>query len=69
MCLLNYVKHYSAQAAPLYVDVNCFKAINDQHRHAAGDELFKPIDGEPTTQVRASDVVGRIPGDEFGKLM
>ncbi len=66
---LAYVKRYGTLAALVYIDLDGFKAINDQYGHAAGDALLKAVARELTARVRASDVVARLGGDEFGVLM
>lgn len=47
------------------IDVDGFKAINDRQGHAAGDMTLRRIAGVLGARLRASDVVGRIGGDEF----
>lgn len=47
------------------VDVDGFKAVNDQHGHLAGDALLKQFAEELRSACRAADIVGRWGGDEF----
>ncbi len=49
----------------LLVDVDHFKGINDQHGHAAGDQVLRAIAQRMTAQVRADDLVVRLGGDEL----
>lgn len=53
----------------LYIDLNGFKAINDTHGHAIGDELLKVIGSRLTNAVRSQDSVCRHGGDEFACLL
>jgi len=62
---LAYVKRYGATAAAIYLDLDEFKPINDRYGHAAGDAVLKAIAATLARNVRASDVVARIGGDEF----
>ena len=64
-----YIKRYQASAALIVLDVDRLKPINDAFGHAAGDEVLKSIAATLTRQVRASDMVGRLGGDEFGVLL
>lgn len=53
----------------LYVDLDQFKVVNDVAGHIAGDEVLKQVSGLMQRQVRESDMLARIGGDEFGVIL
>lgn len=55
--------------ALLFLDVDAFKLINDQHGHEAGDRLLVELGRRLQSCLRPSDTVCRYGGDEFAILL
>jgi diguanylate cyclase len=53
----------------LVLDIDHFKAVNDQHGHALGDEVIKSVAVAVAGAVRPMDTVARIGGEEFGVVL
>jgi diguanylate cyclase (GGDEF)-like protein len=53
----------------LMVDIDRFKALNDTHGHAVGDEVLRAVAGAIARAVREDDVPARFGGEEFAVLL
>jgi diguanylate cyclase (GGDEF)-like protein len=53
----------------LFIDLDHFKAINDQHGHDAGDAVLKATAQCIAGGIRGTDLVGRIGGEEFSVFL
>ena len=64
------IKNYIAQnprtqCMMFLLDVDNFKTVNDTMGHAFGDEVLSTLGEEISSIFRASDIIGRVGGDEF----
>ncbi|MDR7194377.1 ligand-binding sensor domain-containing protein/GGDEF domain-containing protein [Luteimonas terrae] len=53
----------------MVLDVDRFKAINDMHSHAVGDEVLRQVGVLLAGACRASDIAARIGGEEFAMIL
>lgn len=65
---LGLCRRYSDVHALILVDLDHFKSINDRYGHDIGDHVLRILAGRLREQVRATDVIFRLGGEEFGVL-
>jgi diguanylate cyclase (GGDEF)-like protein len=64
-----FAQRYGSPASLVFFDLDGFKVVNDRFGHAAGDEALKAVAQRLQANVRETDIVGRIGGDEFAVLL
>jgi diguanylate cyclase (GGDEF)-like protein len=67
--MIGFGQRYGTPASIVYIDVDRLKAINDAYGHAAGDAALMLVARTLVEQVRNTEVVARMGGDEFGVLL
>jgi diguanylate cyclase (GGDEF)-like protein len=67
--MMAFSERYGAPGSLLYFDIDSMKDINDQFGHAAGDAALAHVADVLERNIRSSDVVGRLGGDEFGVIL
>ncbi|MBV9045624.1 MAG: GGDEF domain-containing protein [Alphaproteobacteria bacterium] len=66
---ISFASRYGTPASLIYFDLNGFKVVNDTYGHAGGDAVLANFAKVFNDNVRDSDCVGRLGGDEFGVLL
>lgn len=61
----SFSKRHGSPVALLFLDIDHFKGINDNHGHLAGDEVLKQLCRQVARIIRAEDVIVRYGGEEF----
>ena len=62
-------KRHQQPMAVISLDVDHFKAVNDQYGHPIGDQVLIKISQLISTTIRAEDIFARIGGEEFSILL
>jgi diguanylate cyclase (GGDEF)-like protein len=66
---IRHAHRYGGKVGILYVDLDRFKEINDQHGHHVGDAVLTEAAKRLSACIRDSDSVARLGGDEFAVLL
>lgn len=66
---LHAARREAAQVALVMLDLDGFKAINDEYGHSTGDEVLKEMGVRLSSGLRATDTAARIGGDEFAWIL
>jgi two-component system, cell cycle response regulator len=67
--LIALARRYGRRLSCVMLDLDHFKAINDEFGHAAGDAVLRQVATVLKEVSRVSDIVGRYAGDEFVILL
>jgi len=63
------LRRYGHAFGLCYVDLDRFKAVNDQFGHGAGDELLRTVVRSIAAGLRSTDLLARLGGDELALLL
>lgn len=67
--MISFAERYGAPSTLMFIDLNDMKQINDRYGHEAGDKALFHVARLLTENVRGTDVIGRLGGDEFGVIL
>lgn len=62
-------RRYGRPLSALMIDIDHFKRVNDSHGHAAGDTVLRCFSDILRGNLRESDLLGRLGGEEFALLL
>jgi diguanylate cyclase (GGDEF)-like protein/PAS domain S-box-containing protein len=66
---LELARRNESPVSVLMADLDHFKQINDQHGHAAGDEMIRRVAESARAVLRRSEILGRYGGEEFAVML
>jgi diguanylate cyclase (GGDEF)-like protein len=67
--MMAFSQRFGLPSCIVYFDINNMKQVNDTWGHNAGDAVIVAVSKMLLANVRATDVVGRLGGDELGVLL
>lgn len=63
------IRRYPHPITIVYMDIDNFKLVNDLFGHNIGDDVLRSIASELKSQLRNTDIIARVGGDEFALLL
>jgi diguanylate cyclase (GGDEF)-like protein len=63
------IRRYPHPITIVYMDIDNFKLVNDLFGHKIGDDVLRSIASELKSQLRSTDIIARVGGDEFALLL
>jgi diguanylate cyclase (GGDEF)-like protein/PAS domain S-box-containing protein len=63
--ILSFSKRKKSKAVVSFLDLDGFKNVNDKHGHDVGDNVLRQVSHRLEKELRQSDAIARIGGDEF----
>lgn len=67
--MISFAERYGTPSTLMFIDLNNMKNVNDKYGHDAGDKVLFHVARLLVDNVRTTDVVGRLGGDEFGVIL
>ena len=67
--MISFAERYGTPSTLMFIDLNDMKNINDKYGHDAGDKALFHVARLLVDNVRTTDVIGRLGGDEFGVIL
>lgn len=63
------LQRYGSPVSLVILDIDLFKAVNDHHGHAIGDEILRGFADTARACIRSTDILARWGGEEFALLL
>lgn len=67
--MISFAERYGTPSTLMFIDLNDMKMINDEYGHDSGDKALFHVARLLSDNVRTTDVIGRLGGDEFGVIL
>lgn len=67
--IVEQIEENQAPVSAIVIDIDYFKLVNDEHGHAAGDDVLREIARTLRLRLRTFELLYRIGGDEFLLLL